>query len=53
MDLPAFLQVGLALRSQAGIDTLERGLKLPRKASRRNSCAATRRTRCAARSSVC
>ncbi|SFV06460.1 NAD-glutamate dehydrogenase domain-containing protein [Pseudoduganella namucuonensis] len=29
MDLPAFLQVGLALRHQAGIDTLERGLKLP------------------------
>ncbi|MES2118281.1 MAG: hypothetical protein V4578_24150, partial [Pseudomonadota bacterium] len=29
MDLPAFLQVGLNLRSQAGIDTLERGLKLP------------------------
>jgi len=29
MDLPAFLQVGMALRSQAGIDTLERGLKLP------------------------
>ncbi|CDG80973.1 NAD-glutamate dehydrogenase domain-containing protein [Janthinobacterium agaricidamnosum] len=28
MDLPAFLQVGLALRGQAGIDTLERGLKL-------------------------
>ncbi|HEU4845407.1 MAG TPA: NAD-glutamate dehydrogenase domain-containing protein [Burkholderiaceae bacterium] len=29
MDLPAFLHVGLNLRSQAGIDTLERGLKLP------------------------
>jgi glutamate dehydrogenase len=29
MDLPAFLQIGLALRSQVGIDTLERGLKLP------------------------
>jgi glutamate dehydrogenase len=29
MDLPAFLQVGLALRTQVGIDTLERGLKLP------------------------
>lgn len=29
MDLPAFLKVGMALRSQAGIDTLERGLKLP------------------------
>jgi len=29
MDLPAFLQVGMALRSQAGIDTLERGLRLP------------------------
>jgi len=29
MDLPAFLQVGLALRAQIGIDTLERGLKLP------------------------
>jgi glutamate dehydrogenase len=29
MDLPAFLQVGLALRAQVGIDTLERGLKLP------------------------
>jgi len=29
MDLPAFLNVGMALRSQAGIDTLERGLKLP------------------------
>ncbi|HAT29591.1 MAG TPA: glutamate dehydrogenase, partial [Janthinobacterium sp.] len=28
MDLAAFLQVGMALRSQAGIDTLERGLKL-------------------------
>ncbi|MET0265891.1 MAG: NAD-glutamate dehydrogenase domain-containing protein [Duganella sp.] len=29
MDLPAFLQVGLALRTQVGIDVLERGLKLP------------------------
>lgn len=29
MDLPAFLHVGLALRAQVGIDTLERGLKLP------------------------
>ena len=29
MDLPAFLQVGLSLRAQVGIDTLERGLKLP------------------------
>jgi glutamate dehydrogenase len=29
MDLPGFLQVGIELRSQAGIDTLERGLKLP------------------------
>jgi glutamate dehydrogenase len=29
MDLPAFLQVGMALRAQAGIDTLEHGLKLP------------------------
>jgi len=29
MDLPAFLKVGMALRGQAGIDTLERGLKLP------------------------
>jgi glutamate dehydrogenase len=29
MDLPAFLQVGLALRAQVGIDVLERGLKLP------------------------
>ena len=29
MDLPAFLQVGMTLRAQAGIDTLERGLKLP------------------------
>ncbi len=29
MDLPGFLAVGMALRSQAGIDTLERGLKLP------------------------
>ncbi len=29
MDLPAFLQIGLALRAQVGIDTLERGLKLP------------------------
>ncbi|SFM31675.1 NAD-glutamate dehydrogenase domain-containing protein [Rugamonas rubra] len=29
MDLPAFLQLGLALRGQVGIDTLERGLKLP------------------------
>ncbi|UGQ49303.1 NAD-glutamate dehydrogenase domain-containing protein [Massilia endophytica] len=29
MDLPAFLQVGMSLRSQAGIDNLERGLKLP------------------------
>ena len=28
MDLAALLQVGLALRSRAGIDTLERGLKL-------------------------
>jgi len=28
MDLPGFLQVGMALRAQAGIDTLERGLKL-------------------------
>jgi glutamate dehydrogenase len=28
MDLAAFLQVGMALRNQAGIDTLERGLKL-------------------------
>ncbi|MDC8759440.1 NAD-glutamate dehydrogenase domain-containing protein [Janthinobacterium fluminis] len=28
MDLAAFLQVGMALRGQAGIDTLERGLKL-------------------------
>jgi glutamate dehydrogenase len=28
MDLPAFLQIGLALRAQVGIDTLERGLKL-------------------------
>jgi len=29
MDLPAFLQVGMSLRTQAGIDNLERGLKLP------------------------
>ena len=29
MDLPAFLQIGLALRTQVGIDVLERGLKLP------------------------
>jgi len=29
MDLPGFLAVGMALRSAAGIDTLERGLKLP------------------------
>jgi glutamate dehydrogenase len=29
MDLPGFLAVGMALRAQAGIDTLERGLKLP------------------------
>ncbi|MGV7210938.1 NAD-glutamate dehydrogenase domain-containing protein [Oxalobacteraceae bacterium A2-2] len=29
MDLPAFLRMGMALRTQAGIDTLERGLKLP------------------------
>lgn len=29
MDLAAFLQVGMALRNQAGIDTLERGLRLP------------------------
>ncbi|MFC0170667.1 NAD-glutamate dehydrogenase domain-containing protein [Pseudoduganella danionis] len=29
MDLPAFVQVGMALRAQVGIDTLERGLKLP------------------------
>ncbi|MES2742698.1 MAG: NAD-glutamate dehydrogenase domain-containing protein [Pseudomonadota bacterium] len=28
MDLATFLQVGMALRSQAGIGTLERGLKL-------------------------
>ncbi|HEU4850976.1 MAG TPA: NAD-glutamate dehydrogenase domain-containing protein [Telluria sp.] len=28
MSLAQFLQVGMALRSQAGIDTLERGLKL-------------------------
>jgi len=28
MDLAGFLQIGMALRSQAGIDTLERGLKL-------------------------
>jgi len=29
MSLAQFLQVGMALRQQAGIDTLERGLKLP------------------------
>ena len=29
MTLAQFLQVGMALRAQAGIDTLERGLKLP------------------------
>jgi glutamate dehydrogenase len=29
MTLAQFLHVGMALRSQAGIDTLERGLKLP------------------------
>jgi glutamate dehydrogenase len=29
MSLARFLQVGMALRAQAGIDTLERGLKLP------------------------
>jgi glutamate dehydrogenase len=29
MTLAQFLQVGMALREQAGIDTLERGLKLP------------------------
>ncbi|AXA92983.1 NAD-glutamate dehydrogenase domain-containing protein [Massilia sp. YMA4] len=29
MDLPGFIHVGMALRSRAGIDTLERGLKLP------------------------
>jgi glutamate dehydrogenase len=29
MTLAQFLQVGMALRQQAGIDTLERGLKLP------------------------
>jgi glutamate dehydrogenase len=29
MSLAEFLQVGMALRSAAGIDTLERGLKLP------------------------
>jgi glutamate dehydrogenase len=29
MDLPAFLALGTQLRSRAGIDALERGLKLP------------------------
>ncbi|MBD8530949.1 MULTISPECIES: NAD-glutamate dehydrogenase domain-containing protein [unclassified Massilia] len=29
MSLAQFLQVGMALRAKAGIDTLERGLKLP------------------------
>ncbi|MFC0254112.1 NAD-glutamate dehydrogenase domain-containing protein [Massilia consociata] len=29
MSLAQFLQVGMALRQQSGIDTLERGLKLP------------------------
>ncbi|MFC5513026.1 NAD-glutamate dehydrogenase domain-containing protein [Massilia jejuensis] len=29
MSLAQFLQVGMALRARAGIDTLERGLKLP------------------------
>ncbi len=29
MTLPQFLQVGMALRAAAGIDNLERGLKLP------------------------
>ena len=29
MSLAQFLQVGMALRERAGIDTLERGLKLP------------------------
>ncbi|WP_020656236.1 NAD-glutamate dehydrogenase domain-containing protein [Massilia niastensis] len=29
MSLAQFLQVGMSLRQQAGIDTLERGLKLP------------------------
>jgi glutamate dehydrogenase len=29
MSLPQFLQVGMALRAAAGIDNLERGLKLP------------------------
>jgi glutamate dehydrogenase len=29
MSLAEFLQVGMLLRAQAGIDTLERGLKLP------------------------
>jgi glutamate dehydrogenase len=29
MSLVQFLQVGMALREKAGIDTLERGLKLP------------------------
>jgi glutamate dehydrogenase len=29
MSLAQFLQVGMALRTKAGIDTLERGLKLP------------------------
>jgi len=29
MSLAQFLQVGMALREKAGIDTLERGLKLP------------------------
>ncbi|GAB3406653.1 NAD-glutamate dehydrogenase [Massilia agilis] len=29
MSLPQFLQVGMALRQAAGIDNLERGLKLP------------------------
>ncbi|GGC14611.1 NAD-glutamate dehydrogenase domain-containing protein [Pseudoduganella buxea] len=29
MDLPGFIHIGMTLRSKAGIDALERGLKLP------------------------
>src|SRR5450830_1445303 len=29
MDLPGFIHIGMTLRSRAGIDALERGLKLP------------------------
>ncbi|MBC7452625.1 MAG: NAD-glutamate dehydrogenase, partial [Massilia sp.] len=49
MSLAQFLQVGLALRARAGIDTLERGLKLapygkPQQALRNYAMQALRRT---------